>query len=182
VHAHLGGAYGTTPASDALGTALVGPVPSCYLSGGWSTRLDAQAPAHLSATGASPEMQLPATTVEFLNSGCNPLGPEVATFTGAFEDIAVAAEGAPFSPPGWSSAGAASWPAVRTQGDPAATSWNAAPLTLRPWARDALATFLVAVPPHINMLPWGFPALPADPIGSGGYSGDQRITETFDIP
>ncbi|HMJ76705.1 MAG TPA: hypothetical protein VK507_12075, partial [Iamia sp.] len=182
VHDHVNGSYGTTPTSSAIATALVDPaLGACYTPGGWTTRLEAQAPAHLSSTAGAPEMQLPQATVQFRNAGCNPFNPQVATYTGSLDDIAVTSTGTPLGPNG--SASTAAWTATLTQAAPAAAALvpPATTATLLPWARDALATFVGSVPGHVDLMPGGFPGQTVTHCSCAGYSGDQRITETFHI-
>lgn len=186
LHDRLNGGFGTTAIGSSVATALVDPtLGTCYSATGWTTRLEAQAPPHLTPTGpgGAPEMQLPQTTVQFRNAGCNPTDPRVATFTGSLDDVAVATTGTPLGPRG--QAATAAWTATRTQADaataarvPAATA-----ATLLSWAQGALATFLANhVPGHVEMTVAGFPGHGATHCDTcGRYPGDQRITETFHV-
>jgi hypothetical protein len=186
LHDRLNGAFGTTAISSSIAAALVDPtLGTCYNPTGWTTRLEAQAPPHLTPSGAggAPEMQLPQTTVQFRNAGCNPSDPRVATFTGSLDDIAVTTTGTPLGPRG--AAATASWAATRTQAD-AATAARVPPATaatLLSWAQGALATFLTNhVPGHVDLTVAGFTGHAATHCDTcGRYSGDDRITETFHI-
>ncbi len=186
VHDRLNGAFGTTATSSTIASVLVDPtLGTCYAPSGWTTRLEAAVPPHLTPTGpgGAPEMQLPQTTVQVRNAGCNPSDPRVATFTGSLDDIAVASTGTPLSPRG--SAATTTWTATRTQAD-AATAARVPPATtatLLPWAQGALATFLSThVPAPVDLTVAGFPGHPATHCDTcGRYPGDQRITETFHI-
>jgi hypothetical protein len=186
VHDRRNGDLGTTAVGSAVATALVDPVlGTCYLPGGWSTRLEAQAPPHLTPTGpfGAPEMQLPQTTVQLRNAGCLPADPRVATFTGSLDDVAVTTVGTPLGPRG--AAATAAWTATRTQAD-AATAARVPPATaatLLPWAQGALATFLALhVPGHVDLTVAGFPGHGATHCDTcARYPSDQRITETFHV-
>ena len=183
VHDYWGGSYDSgTWASSALGTALINPsYATCYSPDHWWTYMDAQAAPYVTptGTGGAPRMQLPLTTVQFYNDwSCD--GWPVATFTGSLYDIPVTVTGAPVGPRG--SASTAFWTATRTSADVAVTTRTpaATATTLRPWAREALGTFLASVPGHIDMTPGAFPGQTVSLCTTcGRVTGDQRITAGF---
>lgn len=183
-HDYTFGNYGWTPTSSALATALVDPtLGACYDPTEWGVYQEAQAAPYLTPTGSGgrPLMQLPQTTVYFWNPGCT-LFDWVATFTGTLYDIPVTVAGSPLGPRG--SASTALWTAYRIQADAAAAARApaATAATLRPWARDSLATFLASVPGHIEMTPGAFPWRTAVLCTTcGRFTGDQRITQGFQI-
>lgn len=185
VHDYWAGWYDSwTPASSALDTALINPsYATCYSPTHWWTFLEGQAAPYITPTGTGgrPLMRLPQTTVQFYNEfSCD--GWPVATFTGSLYDIPVNVSGVPLGPRG--SAATALWTATRTQADVAVATRTppATTTTLRPWARDSLATFLASMTGHIDMAPGAFPWRTAVACTTcGRFVGDQRITQGFQI-